>query len=89
MNDFRRSTTTIREYRSAQQVEANCIAIEFINKGTDTVYVNDLPLSTNQSQSIAPPDGYIDRSKYEIRFENGVGLTQSLFVVRILPKQYE
>lgn len=89
MNEFKRSTTTVREYRSAQQVEANCIAIDFINKGTDTVFVNDLPLTGGQSISIAPPDGYIDRSKYEIRFENGVGLTQSLFVVRILPKQYE
>lgn len=86
--NFYHSTTTTREYRSAQQIESNCLSIEFVNKGTDTAYINGFPLLENQSQVVTPPDGYIDRSKYELRFENGVGLTQSLFVMRILPKDY-
>jgi len=84
---YRHTTSTFREIRKAEQVHSNCIAILFVNKGTDTAYVNGLPIAENEVFTLSQPENHIDRTQYDVYFANAQGETQSLFVIRTLPKE--
>jgi hypothetical protein len=69
-------------------VESNCSGILFVNKGTNPVKVNGLPLSTDQSLEFTP-DGSpeqgeveVDRTQYNVVFDTSGAGTSLLFVVR-------
>jgi len=83
-NVYLESISDFKTYYSARIVESDCIAISFINKGSNTVYINGLTLSQNESLDISQPNSFIDKSKYEISFASD-GISSELVVIRILP----
>lgn len=69
-----------QEITAAEMTPARCNAIQFVNKGTATAYVNDLPLATDESFAFSGHELEMDVTRYRIRFGNtGTG---RLFVVR-------
>ena len=71
-----------REFTASNQViESNCNEITFINKGTETAYINDFPIAQDESLELDGKAGEMDITKYVLRFSTGGG-TQSLWVFR-------
>ncbi len=56
-----------------------CNAISFTNKGTDTVYINNSPLATNESLSINGHIGEYDKTTYKVQWQSGA-TSKSLLV---------
>jgi hypothetical protein len=63
-------------------VESNCNSIEFINQGTDTFTI--LATRVLQGFSMVRPGnvGEINKTNYNITFENAAGKTQQVIVIR-------
>jgi len=57
----------------------------FINKGSNTVNVNNLKLAENESLNISQPGDYLDRSQYQVSFD-GDGTASDLVIIRIYQK---
>lgn len=54
-------------YKSAEIITGErCNAISFTNKGTDTVYINQLPLEAGESLSINGNIGEHDKTLYKV-----------------------
>jgi len=84
-NDFLETITDFDNIAKPKMMQSNCIAISFINKGSNTVNINNLKLAENESVDISQNTQCIDRSQYQISFD-GDGTTSNLVVIRILPK---
>lgn len=84
-----RETYTLTEYFGKNDfITANCISIAFYRpQGSNPVYVNAMPIGDGQTFTINQNVGELDTSKYEIVFESG-GATNELYVVRVLPKNF-
>jgi len=79
---------TIADFKNvtkSKDVESNCISINFVNKGSNTVVVNGLKIAENQSFQISQPSACIDRTIYQVSFDSD-GATSDLVIIRILPK---
>jgi hypothetical protein len=61
-------TTEIQYYTTNQQIIGNCNVITFVNTGTITMYVNNFPVTSGNSFSIAGNQDEIDVSNYQIDF---------------------
>jgi|AntAceMinimDraft_13_1070369.scaffolds.fasta_scaffold180892_1 Tfp pilus assembly protein PilW len=84
-NLFLESITDFTNVSDSKMVQSNCISISFINKGSNTVNVNNLKLAENESLNISQPGDYLDRSQYQVSFD-GDGTASDLVIIRILPK---
>jgi Na+/H+ antiporter NhaD/arsenite permease-like protein len=58
---------------SRQEVESNCSGIIFINTGTLTAFINNMPLVAGSSLALGTSDQSIDRTKYSINFGGNTG----------------
>jgi len=63
-------------------VESNCNGITFVNIGTDTVSVLGYPILQGQSLYLPANAGEQDITNYTVTFEQGVGTTPALLVLR-------
>jgi len=68
---------------SRQEVESNCSGIIFINTGTVTAYVNNMPIIPGAALTLDTYDQSIDRTKYSINFGGAVG------TINIWRKKYQ
>lgn len=74
--------------QSNKTIPSDCFAIQFVNKGSDTVTINgSLELTQNQSESITAQPGCLDTTQYEIAFAFAAGETQNLSIIRQVPRQ--
>lgn len=72
----------VQIYNQAINVETECIDITFINLGTNTVFVRNVPITANNSLPITGNVGEIMRRPVTISFDPaGVG-TNKLMVIR-------
>ena len=84
-NLFLESITDFHNISTPQMVQSNCMSITFINKGSNTVNVNGLKLTANETIEVAQPNTFIDSTQYQISFDSD-GSTSNCLVIRILPK---
>ncbi len=84
-NYFLESITDFNNINSPTMVQSNCMSITFVNKGTNTVNINGLDLTTNETIEISQPTSFIDRTQYQVNFDNN-GNDSNCLVVRVLPK---
>jgi len=84
-NVFLESITDFNNINSPTMVQSNCMSITFVNKGTNTVNINGLNLATDETIEIAQPTSFIDRTQYQLNFDNN-GNNSNCLVIRILPK---
>jgi nucleosome binding factor SPN SPT16 subunit len=84
-NTFLGSITDFENVAKPKMQQSNCLSITFINKGSNSVNINNLKLAENESISVSQPNQFLDRSQYQISFDAD-GTTSNLIVIRILPK---
>ena len=84
-NKFLGSITDFENVAKPKMQQSNCISISFINKGSNSVNINNLKLAENESINISQPNQFIDRSQYQISFDSD-GSASNLVVIRIMPK---
>ncbi|MGR3221384.1 MAG: hypothetical protein ACUZ8H_16430 [Candidatus Anammoxibacter sp.] len=77
---MREYSNKFEQVRKAKTVPSQCNAILFLNKGTNTAFVNNMPIETDNSLSMAGLYGEKDISRYDIRFATGG--TSELYVIR-------
>jgi hypothetical protein len=79
--------TDVQYYGKNDNIESYCISVAFFRPtGSNSVFVNGLPIEAGQTFSINQNVGDIDTSQYSIVFQN-TGSTNELYVVRVLPSQ--
>tara|TARA_B110000503_G_scaffold56831_1_gene90976 strand:+ start:831 stop:1115 length:285 start_codon:yes stop_codon:yes gene_type:complete len=83
-NYFLESITDFENISSTKMVQSNCMSISFINKGTSTVTINGLELTSSETIEVAQPNSFIDRTQYQVSFATGG--QNNILVIRILPK---
>jgi hypothetical protein len=79
------SITDFENVAKPKMQQSNCLSISFINKGSNSVNINNLKLAENESVNISQPDQFLDRSQYQISFDAD-GSSSNLVVIRIMPK---
>ena len=84
-NYFLESITDFQNISYTKMVQSNCMSITFVNKGTNTVNINGLKLATSEAIEVAQPNAFIDRTQYQLSFDND-GAESNCLVIRILPK---
>jgi len=84
-NIFLESITDFVNVTSPTMVQSNCMSITFINKGSNTVNVNGLKLTTDETIEISQPNTFLDRTQYQVTFDAD-GSESNCLVIRILPK---
>jgi len=84
-NIFLESITDFTNISKTTNVQSNCMSITFINKGSNTVNINGLKLSTDETIEVAQPNTFIDRTRYTVGFDSD-GSESNCLVIRILPK---
>ena len=84
-NIFLEALTDFVNITSSTMVQSNCMSVTFINKGTNTVNVNGLKLSTDETIEISQPNTFLDRTQYQVTFDAD-GSASNCLVIRILPK---
>lgn len=88
-NYFLESITDFQTVTNNKIVQSNCMSITFINRSNSTVIINGLVLppnlGRNETLEIRQPDGFIDRTQYDISFLSD-GPTKDCSIIRILPK---
>lgn len=57
-------------------------AINFLNRGTSTVTINNLELSPGEQLSISGQTDEVDVTEYQITFITGAALSNKLIVLR-------
>lgn len=76
----RRYTITASNYVRAVNIPANCADIDFINAGTSTLIVQNVPIGPGLQLSISANENEEDVTNYSISF-TGAGVN-SAFVVK-------
>ena len=68
-------------------IESYCISIAFYRPttGSNSVFVNDVPIEAGQTLTIAQNEGDLDTTRYRINFVSSGG-TNELYVIKIVPK---
>ena len=84
-NYYLESITDFQNISYTKMVQSNCMAITFINKGSNTVNINGLKLVELESLSVSQVESFIDRTQYQVSFDND-GSESNLLVIRTLPK---
>jgi len=62
-------------------IDTNCNQLTFLNLGTATALIENVPLVQNQSLVIGGNAGEITNQRFFINFVTGVGLTQNVVVI--------
>lgn len=73
--------TTTQPITSPDTITSECNAITFINRGTDTAYINGVTLPENESLSINGLPGEIDMTDYKISWD-AAATSKKVFVIR-------
>jgi len=84
-NYFLESITDFQNISYTKMVQSNCMSISFVNKGTNSVNINGLKLAANETIEVSQPNAFIDRTQYQLSFDND-GAESNCLVIRILPK---
>jgi len=86
---FERKTQTITEFYGKNDfIVSNCISIAFNRpSGSNSVYVNGMPIGDGQTFTINQNVGELDTTRYEIVFQGGAS-TNELYVVRVVPMDF-
>ncbi len=82
MNNLQQYDFQCIPYNKNQNIDTNCIDMLFINNGTVTAYVDNIPLLPGQTIPINGNIGEICIKPRNLRFENTVGTPSILFVKR-------
>ena len=84
-----RKTQTITEFYGRNDfIVSNCISIAFNRpSGSNSVYVNGMPIGDGQTFTINQNVGELDTTRYEIVFQGGAS-TNELYVVRVVPMDF-
>ena len=59
-------------YTTNQRIISNCNAINFVNTGTITVYINNFPVTAGNSLSYGGNQNEIDVTEYIIDFQGSL-----------------
>jgi len=59
-------------YSTNQRILGNCNAINFVNTGTITVYINNFPVTAGNSLSFSGNENEIDGTEYFIDFRGAL-----------------
>lgn len=83
--EYLHANVDTKNYQKSSSIWSNCLAILFVNQGTNSVNINGKILAEGESWNVTMPDGYIDRTQYFAQFIDSEG-TNNLVVDRILPE---
>jgi len=72
----------VQIYNQATNITTDCIDLTFINLGTNTAYVRNIPITTSNSLPISGNVGEVLKRPVNVSFDpSGVG-TNELLVIR-------